>query len=117
MIILIIFNLLRTLTSAATMADVASGESTGLTPDKNEEENGSTEILNDVNADALREDTGDLADTSIYLDMEGTAGDADIDGGNLGGRGSSGRVRRTEVERLGGEVLPNTLRSRGGRRN
>ena len=113
MIILIIFNLLRTLTSAATMADVANGESTGLTPDKNEEENGSTEILNDVEADALREDT----DNSIYLDMEGTAGDADIDGGNLGGRGSSGRVRRTEVERLGGEVLPNTLRSRGGRRN
>lgn len=68
-----------------------------------------------------------VAETSVYMDMDVTgdaggdeqdeSGDGDVTVvGETVGRSASVRIRRTEAERLGGEVLAETLRSREGRK-
>jgi len=66
-------------------------------------------------------------DTSLYLDVDVSGAEYDEDspqaigyGPSVGGSGmkaSGRRKRQSEVELLGGRVLPDTLRSRGGRKS
>ena len=56
----------------------------------------------------------DPGDSSLYLDMENSMNSPDRPGNPLE-ETRSGRMRSTEVERLNGAILPDTLRPRRGR--
>lgn len=105
-------------------ADTVSATEAAVAQDEGNE---GVDRFENGNADGEVEKKVDVAETSVYMDMDVTgdaggdeqdeSGDGDVTVvGETVGRSASVRVRRTEVERLGGEVLAESLRSREGRK-